>query len=127
MLLGYIILYVENVKHTLAFYEAAFGLERRFLHASEDYGELNTGTTILAFSTRELLTELGKNPSAPVAGSPSFEIALVTEDVPAALSQAVAAGATLVQAPEDMPWGQTTAYLRDPDGFLVELCTPVTS
>ncbi|TGG92473.1 VOC family protein [Natronospirillum operosum] len=125
MLLGYTILYVEDVRHTLAFYEAAFGLKRRFLHESGDFGELDTGTTALAFSTRKLLAELGKNPSAPIADSPCFEIAFVTEDVPAALKKAVAAGATLVQEPEDMPWGQTTAYVRDPDGFLVELCTAV--
>lgn len=126
MLFGYTILYVEDVRRTLDFYEAAFGLKRRFLHESGDFGELDTGTTTLAFSTRKLLAELGKNPSAPVEDSPCFEIAFVTENVPAALKQAVAAGAVLVQEPEDMPWGQTTAYVRDPDGFLVELCTSVT-
>lgn len=26
--------------------------------------------------------------------------------------------------PERQPWGQTVSYVRDPDGFLVELCTP---
>jgi len=30
-----------------------------------------------------------------------------------------------VQPPEAMPWGQTTAYVTDPNGFLVEICTPV--
>jgi lactoylglutathione lyase len=24
-----------------------------------------------------------------------------------------------------MPWGQTVAYVRDNNGFLVELCTPM--
>ena len=43
----------------------------------------------------------------------------------AAVTRAVQAGATLVQAPEAMPWGQTVAYVADPDGFLVELCTPM--
>lgn len=127
MLFGYTILYVEDVPRTLSFYEAAFGLKRRFLHEGGDFGELDTGATILAFSSRKLIAELGKNPSAPVAGSPCFEIAFVTEDVPEALDKALSAGAVLVQAPEDMPWGQTVAYVRDPDGFLVELCTPVLS
>lgn len=125
MLFGYTILYVEDVPRSLAFYEAATGLQRRFLHEGGDYGELETGTTVLAFASRKLIGELGKNPSAPVAGSPCFEIAFVTEDVPAAVAQALAAGATLVQEPEAMPWGQTIAYVRDPDDFLVELCTPV--
>jgi hypothetical protein len=30
-----------------------------------------------------------------------------------------------VQPPEQMPWGQTVAYVADLDGFLVELCTPM--
>jgi len=37
----------------------------------------------------------------------------------------VAAGARLVQAPEQMPWGQTVAYVADINDVLVELCTPV--
>lgn len=125
MLLGYTILYVADVPRTLSFYEAAFGLKRRFLHDGGDYGELDTGTTALAFSSRALMAELGKNPSVPAASSPCFEIAFVTDDVSAALSQALAAGATLVQDVAAMPWGQTTAYVHDPDGFLVELCTPI--
>jgi lactoylglutathione lyase len=45
--------------------------------------------------------------------------------VPAAVARAVAAGAALKQEPQDMPWGQTVAYVVDLDGFLVEICTPL--
>ena len=41
------------------------------------------------------------------------------------LNNAIAAGATLVEKPKTKPWGQTVAYVRDPDGFLVEICTPM--
>ncbi|MEW6165171.1 MAG: VOC family protein [Pseudomonadota bacterium] len=125
MQFGYTILYVEDVSRSVAFYEKAFGLQTAFLHESGDFGQMATGTTALAFSSRRLMTELGKHPARPDAAHPSGEIAFVTNDVPAALARAVAAGAALVQAPEDMPWGQTVAYVADPDGFLVELCTPV--
>ncbi len=125
MKLGYTILYVADVPRTLAFYEAAFGLQRRFLHESGDFGELETGSTALAFSSRRLMSELGKNPSTPDPHAPCSEIALVTEEVAAAVDRAVAAGALLVQPPAQMPWGQTVAYVADLDGFLVELCTPV--
>jgi len=54
-----------------------------------------------------------------------MEVALVTDDVPAAVQRAVGAGAKLLHAPTKKPWGQTVAYLRTPDGTLVELCTPV--
>ena len=106
-------------------YQAAFDLKLRFQHESGDYGELDTGATRLAFSSRALMAQLGKNPAPADAAAPCFEIAFTTPDVPAAVARAVAAGATLKQAPQDMPWGQTVAYVIDPDGFLVELCTPL--
>jgi lactoylglutathione lyase len=125
MQFGYTILYVEDVKASLDFYEKAFGLKMRFFHESGDYGELETGATALAFSSRRLMTQLRKNPYPADARAPSFEIAFTTDDVPAALERAVAAGAGLMQPPERMPWGQTVAYVADPDGFLVEICSPM--
>ena len=41
------------------------------------------------------------------------------------MQKAREAGATLVSAPENKPWGQMVAYVRDLDGFLVEICTEV--
>jgi catechol 2,3-dioxygenase-like lactoylglutathione lyase family enzyme len=125
MNLAYTILYVQDVARSLAFYQAAFDLKLRFQHESGDFGELETGTTRLAFSSHALMTQLGKSPAPPDAAAPCFEIAFSTEDVPAAVARAVAAGAVLKQAPQDMPWGQTVAYVIDLDGFLVELCTPL--
>ncbi len=54
-----------------------------------------------------------------------MEIALVTDDVPVAFKQAVAAGATPLKAPAAKPWGQIVGYVRCPDGLLVELCSPM--
>ena len=125
MKFGYTILYVPDVPATLRFYEAAFGLKTRFLHEGGDYGELETGSTALAFAAHSLMQQLGKNPQSASAQAPSFEIALCTPDVPQALDRAVAAGAKLMRPVEVMPWGQTIAYVADINGFLVELCTPV--
>lgn len=125
MQLRYTILYVDDVAATIGFYEAAFGLSKKMIHESGDYGELSTGETTLSFSSVGLMTQLGKNPGRPDAGSPVFEIAFETDDVAGALARAKAAGAEVVQEVEDMPWGQTTAYVRDNNGFLVELCTAV--
>lgn len=95
------------------------------LHESGDYGELDTGSTKLSFSSLKLMKELGKNPAKAKPNAPSFEIAFETDDVAAALAKAVSVGATLVQDAEEMPWGQTTAYITDNNGFLVEICTPI--
>lgn len=123
MQFDYTIIYVQDVAATVAFYEAAFGLSRRFVHESGDYAELETGSTALAFLSRRMVTELGKSPGRASAGAPCFEIAFTTADVAAGVSRAVAAGAVLVQAPREMPWGQTIAYVSDPNEVLVELCT----
>ena len=57
--LGYVILYVKDVSASLAFYEVAFGLSRRFFHEDNGkaYGELETGATRLAFASLELASD----------------------------------------------------------------------
>lgn len=121
----YTILYVENVSETLAFYEKAFGLKQAMLHESGDYGELDTGATTLSFTSLQLMADLGKSPAKVNANTPSFEIAFETEQLKEALEKAIAAGATLVQDVREEPWGQTTSYVTDINGFLVEICSPI--
>lgn len=125
MTLRYTILYVEEVAETLAFYEQAFGLKRKMLHESGAYGELDTGNTTLSFSSLALMRELGKSPAHADVKAPVFEIAFETEAVEAGLQRALEAGATLVQGVREEPWGQTTAYVSDLNGFLIEICSPV--
>ncbi|MGE5515577.1 MAG: VOC family protein [Bacteroidota bacterium] len=125
MKLRYTILSVEDVAATLAFYDKAFGIRRRMLHDSGQYGELDTGATTLSFTSLELMESLGKTPGRPQPHHPVFEIAFETDDVAADYAHAVAAGATPVQPPTEMPWGQTIAYVHDNNGFLVEICSPV--
>ncbi len=122
------IIYVNAVAESLAFYQEAFGFETRFLHESGDYGELETGNTVLAFASYELASSnVGDIPVGYENGDQAvkFEIALVTGDVEAAITQAVNAGAKPVKQAEQKPWGQTVGYVRSPEGTLIELCTPV--
>jgi catechol 2,3-dioxygenase-like lactoylglutathione lyase family enzyme len=125
MIFRYTILYVQNVETTLAFFGAAFGLKTAFLHESKDYGELDTGQTKLAFSSIALMQQLGKSPATEPVTNPAFEVAFETGDVAAALDKALKAGAELVQEVQEMPWGQTTAYVRLPEGILIEICSAV--
>ena len=121
----YTIMYVDDVSATIDFYGRAFGIEKQMVHESGDYGELNTGDTILSFSSKSLMSQLGKNPGACDPGAPTFEIAFETEDVPKSLARAIDAGAKLIQDCETMPWGQITSYVQDINGFLIEICTAV--
>ncbi len=128
MKLGYTIVYVQDVAATVTFYEAAFGLERRFLHESGTYAEMETGDTALAFVSQEqALSVLPGGFQALDAKQPpvGMEIALVTADVPAAFTRAVEVGAVPVLEPVEKPWGQVVAYVRDLDGTLVEIASPM--
>jgi lactoylglutathione lyase len=128
MLFAYTILYVKNVRATIEFYERAFGLERKFLSPDGIYGELNTGGTALSFCCHTLASANladGYTESSIREKPFGFEIGFTTPDVAAAVEKAVAAGAILTAPTKTKPWGQTVAYLRDPNGFLVELCTPM--
>lgn len=125
MVFRYTILYVNSVTESMDFYTRAFGFEQRFIHESGDYGELSTGETKLAFSSTELMKQLDKNPRAPSPASPTFEIAFESDNVATDLACAIEAGATLVQEARDEPWGQTTSYVTDPNGYLIEICSTV--
>lgn len=128
MKLGYVIVYVPEVAASLGFFARAFGFERRFLHESGTYGELDTGATTLAFAAHAL----GESnfPGGHVRASDSIqplgmEVAVVADDVPAAHAKALSCGAAELAAPVRKPWGQTVSYVRAPDGVLVEICSPI--
>ena len=123
MRFGYTIVYVDDVEATIAFYEKAFGQQRNMV-AGDEFGELKTGETRLGFAAKKMLHGEGRVASleGKVLG---VEVAFVTDNVAAAYDKALAAGAKSVSAPQQMPWGQTVAYVRDNNGFLVELCTPM--
>lgn len=128
VMLGYTIVYVPDVPAALAFYERAFGLSRRFVDESGNYGELETGAVTLAFSQDDFahgLTGVEHQGNAADGPAGGFELVLLTDDVAAAVEAARIAGATVVSPPAEMPWGQTVAYVRDLNGVLVELATPV--
>lgn len=126
MKFGYTILYVSDVEKTVAFYEAAFGLTRRFIHEG-GYAEMDTGETALAFVNLGVAKGNGVSFLEPSTDGPAHavEVAFVTDDVAASFVRAVEAGAAVVAEPKEKPWGQTVSYVRDLNGFLVEICSPV--
>lgn len=127
---GYTIFYVSDVEATLAFYEQAFGFERRFVTPENDYGELETGATTLSFVALDLARANldaagGFRPIEPAGAPVGATVVLITDDVEAAVVAAESAGATRYTDPAQKPWGQTVAYIRDPNGILIEIATPV--
>ena len=128
MKLGYTILYVPSVADTIAFYERAFGLKRGMVADGGEYGELRTGGTTLAFAATSFaqgLTNVPFEPAAPDKAAPPVELGFVTDTVETDFDHAVEAGAIVVKQPERKPWGQLVGYVRDNNGFLIEICSPV--
>jgi lactoylglutathione lyase len=116
----YLILIVEDLDRALGFYVDVLGL--RLGHRSGDYAQLDTGTTRLALYTRSAMAKtLGMALDPPVSNAPGFEVGFKVPDVDAAFTELIARGAHPVMPPTDRFWGQRTAYLRDPDGHLIEL------
>ncbi|MBL7665237.1 MAG: VOC family protein [Bacteriovoracaceae bacterium] len=125
--MGYTLIYVDDVAKTMDFYAKAFGLEKGFLHESHQYGEMITGETKLGFVNHETAGSHGfeyeKIQAKKVA--PGIEIGFVTKDVKKAYQTAVKAGASAVSQPTTKPWGQEVSYVRDCNGLLIEICSPM--
>jgi len=128
MKFGYTIIYVSSVVDTLEFYNKAFGFQTKFIHESEDWGELSTGETTLAFATHKMgdINLEGKYHKADMNDMPlGVELSFITDDVETAFEKAVAAGASPYRKPEEKPWGQIVSYVRAMEGTIIEIATPI--
>ncbi len=127
MKFGYTIIYVSNVLDTVTFYESAFGLKRKFIHESNLYAEMETGETVLAFASNESaemngVAILPNHSSSLPAG---WEVCFVTQEVEKAYNRAMEKGCIPVSKPLQKPWGQIVSYVRDLNGCLIEIASPV--
>jgi predicted enzyme related to lactoylglutathione lyase len=129
MKLGYTIIYVEDVPNSVAFYEKAFNLKCRFIHDSNLYAEMETGDTVLAFAGNEAaeMNGLAIIPNNPAGLAAGWEICFVTDEVSDAFQRAVEQGCTPLSNPSEKPWGQVVSYVRDLNGCIVEIASPITS
>lgn len=127
---AYTILYVGNVPETIEFYEKAFGFSRKFITPENDYAELISGETTLAFASIELGNsnfKKGFEQSSTSKKPFGVELAFTTENIEIDFQTAITNGATELEPLIEKPWGQKVGYLRDNNGFLIEICTPIKS
>ncbi len=125
---AYTILYVKDVPKTMEFYKKSFGFQEKMLTPEKDYGEIKSGITTLAFANLELgksnfkkgfiESDLNKKPFG-------FELAFTTSNVEKTMESAINNGAVLLAQSVIKPWGQTVGYIRDLNGFIIEICTPI--
>ena len=125
---AYTILYVEDVKKTMIFYQDTFGFKQRMLTPENDYGEIASGETTLAFASRELGEsnfEKGFTMSHKSQKPFGVELAFTTSNVEKLFQLAIDNGAEILSEATVKPWGQTVGYVRDINGFIIEVCTPI--
>jgi PhnB protein len=118
---------VKDVDAALAFYQKAFGIEKRMALPGPD------GRTAHAeLAWRDAIIMLGpETPDRPVrapatSGVPSpVGLHLYCDDVDALFARATRAGAKVMSPPEDMFWGDRMCRLSDPDGHAWAFATNV--
>ena len=120
--LGYVILFVADLRRSVAFYRDVIGVPFRL--EGDGYVEFATQGARFGLYDRNRLGELtGHDPDRP--GRPGGEVVFLVPDVDAEAERLRAAGATVLRGPGDRPWGHRTLHVEDPDGFVVELATEI--
>ena len=121
----YIILYVNDFEKSMDFYNGILGLPIKL--QQDTYVEFDTGNTTLSINTRKDVKELtGLKVPESSTSTQTFEVGFVVEDnVGATIETLRQRGVTILKDPVTKPWGQTVAYVADPDGHYIEICTSV--
>ena len=122
---GWTVLYVQNVDESIDLYVNAFNLSLKFRHPDGGYAEFDTGATTLAICDQSFVSETIGIDLASVNRVPNGNITLVVDDVATAYAHAVANRARVIHEPVEKPWGQTSSYVADLDGNLIEIATAV--
>ena len=113
---------VRDLGAAIAFYQQGLGLPRQEPLSDEvAFFELN-GTWLGLYPW----SKLAEDATVAEEGSGFRGVTLAhnttsKEAVDAVMAEAVAAGATLVKAPQEVFWGGYSGYFSDPDGHLWEV------
>ncbi|WP_317992294.1 VOC family protein [Streptomyces sp. SP18CM02] len=122
-------LMVDDYEACFLFYRDVVGFSVLYGDEESRYAELDMGTgTHLALNKREVMAEAfgTLHADAKLPGQDRFALILETDDVDATAARLRDAGAAVVKEPQDWPgWGIRAAHFRDPDGYLVEVNSPL--
>lgn len=115
----------DDVDQLLAFYERITGVEAR--RYTPQFAELVMPSFTLAVGHTDTARLFGDGGSARPADNRSVIIEFKVDDVDREYDRLDPMVDEWVQTPTTMPWGNRSLLLRDPDGNLVNLFTPVTA
>lgn len=127
MKIDHVRLLVTNFAECYRFYRDIIGLTVKWGKETDSYAsftEEGSQAPNLAIYDRQLMADvLGTGQLASDVSSQDHSMLIIgVEDVDQAAEQFRRLGIELVLEPQDFPdWGMRGAYLRDPDGNLIEL------
>jgi len=121
-----VVVYADDVPATIEFYRRVTGVEPTYYDAELGFAQLGEDQAVSIASHEAGMLMLadgyGHVRSQRVRGT---ELAFWTSDVAGAFQIALEAGATALTPPRVMPWGQTVAYVRAPEGTILGFVTRV--
>ncbi|MDM5296955.1 VOC family protein [Bacillus pumilus] len=124
MKMKYTILYVHDVEASIEFYQDILGFPVKM--RVESYVEFDTGEVTLSINSRQDVREaLGLPVPEGSSFSQTFEIGFVVDDVDQTIAAMKEKGVPVMKEPAKKPWGQTVAYVTDPDGHFIEICDDI--
>jgi lactoylglutathione lyase len=116
-------IFVNDLQRMIEFYRDIIGLEVKQVIGS--YAEFNhEGIQFSMFERAKLPEWLGSTPVYPNGLNGTFELVIdlpYFKDVDCEFERVVKAGAKAIMKPRNMPWGQRSSVIADPDGNLIEI------
>ncbi len=114
----------SDLNRLVSFYELISGMA--VTRYTEDFAELPTPSCTLAIGNSHTLRLFGAEDVLSPAQNRSAIIEFLVEDVDKEFARLRERVTDVVQEPTTMPWGNRSLLVRDPDGNLINLFTPVT-
>ncbi|GAA1308306.1 MAG: VOC family protein [Brachybacterium tyrofermentans] len=115
-------IFTDDVDALVEFYETLTGVTAERLHPM--FAELRSPSGTLAIASTATVPLLGDD-AAEARANRSVALDFLVDDVDATYTSLQDVVELFVQEPTDMPWGNRSLLLRDPDGNLVNLFTPI--
>jgi catechol 2,3-dioxygenase-like lactoylglutathione lyase family enzyme len=125
---AYTRLLVSNFKACFLFYRDVMGFQATYGTENDTYADFNTGGVSIALFDRLEMSKAVGTSHLPADANTQDRVCLIfaVEDVDAACQQLKTQGIPLTVGPSDHPdWGIRSAYVRDPDGNLIEINQPL--
>ncbi|MEO1160669.1 MAG: VOC family protein [Pseudomonadota bacterium] len=110
-----------DVNKTAAFYENLLGMTRHF---DSDWFVILTHEDIAGLEFGILQRDHAIVPADIRAVPAGIIVTFVVTDCDEVYRKAVAAKASIIEPPADMPYGQRRMLLRDPDGTVLDVSAP---